>query len=190
MSIAAVTDHAALARPAARPGSAYPAAPSRPYGSPVRLRPAPDPPGEQSVTVTVRVGPGGPHDRVLAALHDLIVAAGAEAVVDVESPASASAGAGVEVFPASRVVTRDGRALALSRLEYDLLLFLAENPCRVFSRAQLLSQVWGHTHANARTVDVHVSRLRTKLGENPELITTVHGIGYRLADDAVVTVVR
>src|SRR3954451_9367128 len=190
MSIARVTDHAALARPAVRPGSAHPAALSRPYGSPVRLRPAPDPPGEQSVTVTVRVGPGGPHDRVLAALHDLIVAAGAEAVVDVETPASASAGAGVEVFPASRVVTRDGRALALSRLEEDLVLFLVENPCRVSSRAQLLSQVWGHTHANARTVDVHVSRLRTKLGENTESITTVHGIGYRLADDAVVTVVR
>jgi DNA-binding response OmpR family regulator len=57
----------------------------------------------------------------------------------------------------------------------------------VFSRSQLLLQVWGHTHTTNRTVDVHVSRLRTKLSE-PEVVTTVYGLGYRLADDAAVTV--
>jgi DNA-binding response OmpR family regulator len=77
--------------------------------------------------------------------------------------------------------------MRLSRLEYDLLLFLARHPRQVFSRSQLLTQIWGHTHTTARTVDVHVSRLRTKLGSQ-DLITTVYGLGYRLADEAAVSV--
>ncbi len=89
-----------------------------------------------------------------------------------------------------RTATLDGRPLELSRLEYDLLLFLAERPRQVFGRKQLLAQVWGHLHTGPRTVDVHVSRLRTKLGGDREVITTVYGLGYRLADGAVVTVVR
>ena len=58
----------------------------------------------------------------------------------------------------------------------------------MFSRSQLLAQVWGHTHTTNRTVDVHVSRLRTKL-HDPDVVTTVYGLGYRLADEAAVTVV-
>jgi DNA-binding response OmpR family regulator len=69
------------------------------------------------------------------------------------------------------------------------LLFLTAHPRQVFSRSQLLAQVWGHTHTTARTVDVHVSRLRHKLGDQ-DLITTVYGLGYRLADDAPITVTR
>ena len=178
MSVATVTDLAT--RPAVRRAPA-----PRSTGL---LRPAPSAAPDRSVTVTVLVGPGDENDGVLAALRELIAAAGAEpqAVVDV-APAT---GTGIEVRPDIRVATRDGETLALSRLEYDLLLFLAENPRRVFSRTQLLNQVWGHTHTSVRTVDVHVSRLRTKLGESPDLITTVYGIGYRLADDATVTVVR
>ena len=84
-------------------------------------------------------------------------------------------------------MVRDGWPLRLSRLEYDLLLFLARHPRQVFGRSQLLARVWGHTHATARTVDVHVSRLRTKLGDQ-NLITTVYGLGYRLADDAAIVV--
>jgi DNA-binding response OmpR family regulator len=86
-----------------------------------------------------------------------------------------------------RIALLDGQPLHLTRLEYDLLLFLARHPGQVFSRGQLLAQVWGHTHTTARTVDVHISRLRTKLGDQ-DLITTVYGLGYRLADDAAVTV--
>ena len=59
----------------------------------------------------------------------------------------------------------------------------------MFSRGQLLSEVWGHVHAGDRTVDVHVSRLRQKLGGPQQLIATVYGVGYRLADDAPVRVV-
>ena len=95
--------------------------------------------------------------------------------------------AGIHLEPQPRTVARDGRPLHLSRLEYDLLLFLARHPRQVFSRAQLLTQVWGHTHTTLRTVDVHVSRLRTKL-DGQDLITTVYGLGYRLADDVPVTI--
>ena len=56
------------------------------------------------------------------------------------------------------------RPLPLTRLEFDLLLFLADNPRRVFTRAQLLTAVWGYEHTGERTVDVHVRRLRVKIG--------------------------
>jgi DNA-binding response OmpR family regulator len=58
----------------------------------------------------------------------------------------------------------------------------------VFTRRQLLSNVWGYEHAVARTVDVHVRRLRAKAGDGMTLVTTVHGVGYRLADEARVSV--
>jgi DNA-binding response OmpR family regulator len=77
----------------------------------------------------------------------------------------------------------------MTRLEFDLLLFLADNPRRVFSRMQLLSAVWGYEHTGERTVDVHVRRLRVKMGVQVPLITTVYGVGYRLADDAHIVVV-
>jgi two-component system, OmpR family, response regulator len=84
----------------------------------------------------------------------------------------------------SRQVLLDGATLPLTRLEFDLLLFLADNPRRVFTRAQLLTGVWGYEHTGERTVDVHVRRLRVKLGGGLPLITTVYGVGYRLSDDA------
>ena len=150
------------------------------------LRPVPDLP-EPPVTVTISIAGGAAagRDRVLAALRDLVHAAGAEAEVSLDAPAAD----GVRLDPHARTAVRDGAALPLSRLEYDLLLFLARHPRQVFSRSQLLTQVWGHTHTTDRTVDVHVSRLRTKLAD-PEVVTTVYGLGYRLADEAAVTVVE
>jgi DNA-binding response OmpR family regulator len=78
-------------------------------------------------------------------------------------------------------VTVCGRPVRLSRKEYDLLVLLATHPGRVFSRAELLLQVW-HTswEGKSRTVDVHVGLIRQKT-ERPELIKTVHGVGYVLA---------
>ncbi len=89
---------------------------------------------------------------------------------------------------ASRQAVAEGAPLPLTRLEFDLLLFLAENPRRVFTRAQLLIGVWGYDHTGERTVDVHVRRLRVKLGDGLPLITTVYGVGYRLSDDAGVVI--
>lgn len=94
------------------------------------------------------------------------------------------AGPEVRLHASSRQATLEGVALPLTRLEFDLLQFLAERPRRVFTRAQLLAAVWGYERAGERTVDVHVRRLRLKLGNNLPLITTVYGVGYRLADDA------
>jgi two-component system, OmpR family, response regulator len=96
----------------------------------------------------------------------------------------------LRVLAASRTVLLGGEQLRLTRLEFDLLLFLAENPRRVFSRLQLLTGVWGYEHAGARTVDVHIRRLRSKIGMHVPLVTTVYGVGYRLADDARVIVER
>jgi DNA-binding response OmpR family regulator len=69
----------------------------------------------------------------------------------------------------------------LTFMEYELLRFLVENPIRVWSREQLLSKVWGYEYyGGARTVDVHIRRLRSKLGEErASWITTVRSVGYR-----------
>ncbi|MGA0893094.1 MAG: winged helix-turn-helix transcriptional regulator [Ilumatobacteraceae bacterium] len=75
----------------------------------------------------------------------------------------------------------DGRPLDLTYMEYELLKYLAQNPGRVFTREMLLSRVWGYEYyGGARTVDVHVRRLRAKLGEeHANLIQTVRSVGYR-----------
>ncbi|GAA3530425.1 winged helix-turn-helix transcriptional regulator [Nocardioides daeguensis] len=74
-----------------------------------------------------------------------------------------------------------GRTLDLTFKEFELLKFLAQHPGRVFSRQQLLQEVWGYDYfGGTRTVDVHVRRLRAKLGpENETLIGTVRNVGYR-----------
>lgn len=74
-----------------------------------------------------------------------------------------------------------GNPMDLTYMEYELLRFLVENPVRVWSREQLLSRVWGYEYyGGARTVDVHVRRLRAKLGEErASWITTVRSVGYR-----------
>lgn len=74
-----------------------------------------------------------------------------------------------------------GRPVDLTYMEYELLRFLVENMNRVWSREQLLSRVWGYDYfGGSRTVDVHVRRLRAKLGEErASWITTVRSVGYR-----------
>lgn len=131
--------------------------------------------------------------RLIDAVRDLAVAGGqvAEGPAALLPPdAAAMPGTGPEVslLIASRQVLVDGVALPLTRLEFELLQFLAGNRRRVFTRAQLLAGVWGYEHTGERTVDVHVRRLRLKLGPQVPLITTVYGVGYRLADDANVVV--
>ncbi|MEK6442523.1 MULTISPECIES: MtrAB system response regulator MtrA [unclassified Pseudonocardia] len=80
-------------------------------------------------------------------------------------------------------VTRDGRHIALTPLEFDLLVALARKPRQVFTREVLLEQVWGYRHAaDTRLVNVHVQRLRSKVEkdpEHPEVVLTVRGVGYK-----------
>jgi two-component system response regulator MtrA len=84
---------------------------------------------------------------------------------------------------AGHVVTRDGQPIALTPLEFDLLVCLARKPWQVFTREVLLEQVWGYRHAaDTRLVNVHVQRLRSKVEhdpENPEIVVTVRGVGYK-----------
>ena len=87
------------------------------------------------------------------------------------------------VDPSTRQASVRGQALALTAKEFDLLHFLASHPGQVFSREQLLDQVWGYTYAGeASTVTVHIRHLREKIEPdvaNPRLIETVWGVGYR-----------
>ncbi|MGH2556227.1 MAG: winged helix-turn-helix transcriptional regulator [Actinomycetota bacterium] len=76
-----------------------------------------------------------------------------------------------------------GRVLDLTYKEFEVLRFLIQRPERVFTRGELLSEVWGYNfYGGTRTVDVHIRRLRAKLGpEHEGLIQTVRGVGYRAA---------
>ena len=82
--------------------------------------------------------------------------------------------------PAARIVTVDGREVHLTGREFDLLHFLLSHPNRVFSRSDLLRQVWEYDFEGYdRTVDAHVARLRKKLGTPGDWIETAWGIGYK-----------
>ena len=85
----------------------------------------------------------------------------------------------VALDPESRTVTRKGEPVNLTRREFDLLQYLLENPNRVLTREQLLSQVWGFDYAGeTNAVDVYISFLRNKLGSG--VVETVRGVGYIL----------
>ena len=96
----------------------------------------------------------------------------------------------LEVGPLSASVERreatcDGEPLPLTSREFDLLVYLMENPDVVFSRETILQHVWGWDFGGgSRTVDMHVLTLRQKLGDRADLIETVRGVGYRLIGKA------
>jgi phosphate regulon transcriptional regulator PhoB len=106
-----------------------------------------------------------------------------------QTPASAGTvlRVGALTLDAGRHVATVGeRPLALTPKEFDLLQTLMDSAGRVLSREQLLTRVWGYAHAEeieSRTVDVHVRRLRAKLGDEGRCIATVTGVGYRLETD-------
>ena len=83
----------------------------------------------------------------------------------------------------AHTIIRNGKTIPLTRLEFDLLVALAKEPGRVFTRDALLSEVWGYQHAaDTRLVNVHVQRLRAKVEEdadNPQVVLTVRGVGYK-----------
>ena len=89
----------------------------------------------------------------------------------------------VTIDVAGHVVSRNGAPIPLTPLEFDLLAALARKPGHVFTREQLLEQVWGYRHAaDTRLVNVHVQRLRAKIEkdpEHPEIVVTVRGVGYK-----------
>jgi DNA-binding response OmpR family regulator len=87
---------------------------------------------------------------------------------------------GVVIDEASYSAKVHGKPMDLTFKEFELLRFLAQHPGRVFTREQLLSEVWGYDYfGGTRTVDVHIRRLRAKLGDLEALIGTVRNVGYR-----------
>jgi DNA-binding response OmpR family regulator len=118
--------------------------------------------------------------RVKAVLRRTQPAPAAEAA----PPSSALAIGGLRLDPAARTVTLDGQAISLTVREFDLLHFLMRNPGQVFTREQLLDQVWGYTFASDMgTVTVHIRRLREKIEPdpaNPVFLQTIWGVGYKL----------
>ncbi len=90
---------------------------------------------------------------------------------------------GLEIDPSARLVKLAGETIHLTPTEFDLLALLAVRPGTVFSREQLLAEVWGWRDGSGqRTVDSHVRGLRRKLGA--DLVRTVHGVGYALQEPA------
>jgi len=88
--------------------------------------------------------------------------------------------AGIVIDEASYSARVHGKPLDLTYKEFELLRFLAAHPSHVFTREQLLSEVWGYDYfGGTRTVDVHVRRLRAKLGDHESVIGTVRNVGYR-----------
>ena len=89
----------------------------------------------------------------------------------------------VEIDQVSHTILRNGQSIPLTRLQFDLIVALAKEPGRVFTREALLSEVWGYRPAtDTRLVNVHIQRLRAKVEENPEdpkIILTVRGVGYK-----------
>lgn len=108
---------------------------------------------------------------------------------EVAEPARVQA-SGVTIDEQSYSAKLRGRPLDLTYKEFQLLHFLATHPSRVFTREQLLSEVWGYDYfGGTRTVDVHVRRLRAKLGDQEQIIGTVRNVGYRFNvndDDSLV----
>ena len=111
----------------------------------------------------------------------LRLAMGRQQIVNDDSPMEIRNG-DLSVDEATYSAKLKGRVLDLTFKEFELLKYLAQHPGRVFTRAQLLQEVWGYDYyGGTRTVDVHVRRLRAKLGADHEnLISTVRNVGYRL----------
>ena len=88
---------------------------------------------------------------------------------------------GITIDQAAHVVTIDGRTIDLSFKEFELLTYFMENKGIALSREKILNSVWNYDYfGDARTIDTHVKKLRSKLGEKGDLIKTVWGMGYKL----------
>jgi len=116
----------------------------------------------------------------------LRLAIGSLALIGDDAPPSGQITAGDLVIDETTYSARvDGRLLDLTYKEFELIKYLAQHPGRVFTRAQLLQEVWGYDYfGGTRTVDVHVRRLRAKLGSEHEvLIGAVRNVGYRFVPE-------
>ncbi|ADP82985.1 two component transcriptional regulator, winged helix family [Pseudofrankia inefficax] len=112
---------------------------------------------------------------------------------DIEPDVAGAAGGGLDpdvirhgtlvVDRRTRRITLAGRPVAATAREFDLLAYLAADPGRVRTRREIFQEIWGPWFGSTKVLDVHIGSLRRKLGR-PELIETVYGVGFRLADPA------
>jgi DNA-binding response OmpR family regulator len=136
----------------------------------------------------VRLLDSGADDYVIkpytAAQLDARIRAVLRRVRDTVAPQGATVIGALEIDPDRRTATLDGKPLDLSRLEFDLLAHLARRSPEVVTRRELLAEVWRQPHGGAdKTIDVHLSWLRRKLGESaahPRYLHTVRGVGIKL----------
>ncbi len=122
----------------------------------------------------------GADDYILKPFAPMVLAAHVEALFRRSSVAQRNVFGSMKIDTAAREVTVDGISVPLSRKEYELLVYLAENDNISLSRDQILEYVWGYDYlGSSNTVDTHINRLRTKLGKCGSYITTLRGFGYR-----------
>ncbi|SES16922.1 Transcriptional regulatory protein, C terminal [Lentzea xinjiangensis] len=119
--------------------------------------------------------------RLLGALEDVGL---------VHAPEVVAGDSDVRILPHTRQVLLRGQPVEFTRLEFELLLHLCTHPDRVHRRRELLSAVWGidDGYGGARTVDVHVQRVRQKLADVADVVQTVRGVGYLVASSGRVRV--
>ena len=92
---------------------------------------------------------------------------------------------GIEINKSAHMVKIDGRDIDLSFKEFELLVYFMENEGIALSREKILNNVWNYDYfGDARTIDTHVKKLRSKLGEKGEMIKTIWGMGYKLSEDS------
>lgn len=179
--------------------------PSRPPWLPARTtrirtgppQPVPEPPPAGTpVTVTVQFtvyGEDAFHTAAAVAdrLRPIVLAGTGTLDLPVLDALVMDTGAPLRILAAAHRAELDGVPVELTRREYELLLHLAEHAGQAFTREQLLRAVWHQVIVSGqRTVDVHIRRLRAKLGDRGPVITTVRGVGYRLDTPDRVAVLR
>lgn len=127
----------------------------------------------------------GADDYIIKPFAPMVLAARVEALLRRSSMVQRNVFGSMKIDTAAREVTVDGISVPLSRKEYELLVYLAENDNISLSRDQILEYVWGYDYlGSSNTVDTHINRLRTKLGKCSSYITTLRGFGYRFEVNA------
>lgn len=132
-------------------------------------------------------------DGSVAGISELVaeVAQAVDTVLAGRGPvgkAPSARSAPLRILLGPRQVLLHGRQIPLTRLEFDLLVYLGSHPGQVHDRRSLMREVWQHpAAAGERTVDVHIRKLRDKIGADVLLITTLVGVGYRFDGIGAVT---
>jgi two-component system, OmpR family, response regulator len=136
-------------------------------------------------TVTLSVTVTGPEEALTRLATSLSASQSTIAWEVAPAEVTSTSDAPITIDTRSHRVLVDGAEMVTTKREYELLLFFARHPGAAFTRLQLMQAVWGHEQSGERTVDVHIRRLRLKLGKHSEDLATVRGYGYRLSHGTI-----